>query len=63
MDIRPSDPPDTILLLEQLRKQVRDVTFASDGHVSDPTWRTANVLACLLDILIDERRKAERLTP
>ena len=60
MDIRPSDPPDTILLLEQLRKQVRDVMYFSGGPVDDPTWRTANVLSCVIDILIDDRRKAER---
>jgi hypothetical protein len=58
MDIKPSDPPDTILTLEQMLKQVRDVLYSSSG-VPDPTWRVANVLACVINILIDDRRKVE----
>ena len=63
MDIRPDNPPDTILILEQLREQVRDVMFFSGVDITDPLWRVANALACIIDVLIEDRRKAERLTP
>lgn len=60
MDIKPSDPPDMILTLEQLKEQVRKVMFFSGGHVPDPLYRIANALACVIDILIDDRRQAEK---
>lgn len=52
---------DTITLLEQLKSQAEAVQIGKRGKASTYEWDLANVLACVLAILIDDRRRAERI--
>jgi hypothetical protein len=57
MDIKPTDAPDMILTLEQLKEQTRNVMYFGGRGPSDAEWQLGNILCCVIDIIIDDKKK------
>lgn len=53
---RPAQTYESVLILEGLKKQVHEIMYGREP-TSPQEWRLANVLACVIDIMIDDMKR------